>query len=35
MMPALLGLGIGLTIYAVGFYRGLQQGRELSEGGKL
>ena len=34
MMPALLGLGIGLTVYAVGFYRGLQQGPGLGEGRK-
>lgn len=25
----LFGLGIGLTIYGLGFYRGLEQGREL------
>lgn len=34
MMAALLGLGIGLTIYGIGFHRGFRQGRELSDGGE-
>lgn len=26
----LLGIGVGLTIYGIGFYRGFEQGKEIS-----
>ena len=29
IFQVLLGIGVGLTVYGIGFYRGLEQGREL------